>query len=412
MKWTLLFVVLAFFCIDELNAKVVKGDIKSKDEWAFVSKFCFNNMGVGNLTWQIDTAIPNMQLLIYLDGLPSNLKKMSCQEKIAAAHSTRTIVNGAITHSPFVDRIRPHYWYFAIVNCQPDGNGEIYANYNFTFLNGGGGWNTQYSFDEAGLPIAFIFYWFLFVVVGAVHYFGVWNLWNSGSYHPTVKVLTVCLTLEIFYTMFAMIHYAVYKNNGIGVPGLLGFGELLDLVYQIGFMFLLILLGKGYSVSKSEITERIPVIVVMSLFLVFYLSMFIWEYVSKNTSVLYVYESAPGIIILVLRVAVLGWFLWNLRKSFVEETEPAKRTFYLRFGGFYTLYFLILPIIVIIASLLANWIRLKVVMSMYLTMNFLSTSVLVALFWPNRARDLFSFIKGASGEGLLSGKSSSPYETL
>jgi len=326
------------------------------------------------------------------------------------AHSKRTIVNGVITHSPFVDRIRPHYWYFAIANCNPEGTGELVANYNFTFLNGGSSWNTQFSYDEAGLPIAFIVYWLFFTLVGAAHYFGAYSLWSSGSYHPTVKVLTICVTLEILYTLFGLIHYATYKNNGIGVPGLLGFGEILDIVYQLLFMFLLILLGKGYSISKNEISDRIPMIVIMSLFLVFYLSMFIWEYVAKNPAALYVYESAPGIIILVLRVLVLGWFLWNLRKSVQEESDQSKRTFYLRFGGFYSLWFLVLPIVVIIASAVAAWIRMKVVVTMYLTINFISTAALVALFWPSRARELFSFIKG--GDGLLSGKSSSPYETL
>jgi hypothetical protein len=137
--------------------------------------------------------------------------------------------------------------------------------------------------------------------------------------------------------------------------------------------------------------------------------MFIWENVGRNpASTLYIYESAPGIALLVLRGLTLIWFLFSLKQSYSDEIHPEKKKFYLLFGQLFAIWFLVLPLIVIIASLLPSWYRLKVVIALYLIVNTLAFGTLGFLLWPSRATIYFSITKG----DLLLGSPSSPYESL
>jgi len=137
--------------------------------------------------------------------------------------------------------------------------------------------------------------------------------------------------------------------------------------------------------------------------------MFIWQNVGQDpASTLYVYESAPGIIILVLRALTLLWFLFELRRTLQEEENPDKRGFYISFGIGYTLWFLSLPFIVLLAVFFSPWYRFKVVTGLFLCANTLGLFGMAFLFWPSRASKFFNITK----EDLLLGKSSSPYETL
>lgn len=88
---------------------------------------------------------------------------------------------------------------------------------------------------------------------------------------------------------------------------------------QLTFMLLLILLAKGWAISKTQISQKLILTIIVSAFLLMYISMFIWQNVGQDpASTLYVYESAPGIIILVLRCLAMGYFVWNLRISHME----------------------------------------------------------------------------------------------
>jgi len=181
------------------------------------------------------------------------------------------------------------------------------------------------------------------------------------------------------------------------------------MVSQLTFMFLLVLLAKGWAITKSEVDDKKFLVIMVSAFLLAYITMFIWQNVGRDpASTLYVYESAPGIIILVLRSLALLWFLFLLRKTHLDEQNDEKKRFYFIFGILYTLWFLALPLIVLLAVLLQAWYRFKVVTGLFLCVNTLGLFGLAFLLWPNRASRYFQVTK----TDLLLGKSSSPYETL
>src|SRR5690606_29965017 len=86
-----------------------------------------------------------------------------------------------------------------------------------------------------------------------------------------------------------------------------------------------------------------------------------------------------GIIVLVIRVGILGWFVWCLRNTIRLESLPEKRTFYTVFGACYSLWFLALPIIVLIAHFLAPTIRFRLIQGLSISLDFVGIAALAYL---------------------------------
>jgi len=136
--------------------------------------------------------------------------------------------------------------------------------------------------------------------------------------------------------------------------------------------------------------SRTPILIVIGILSVVYFAMFIYEYTGFDaSSTLYLYESAAGIVVIIVRGIVMLFFVYTLRDTLKEENHPGKRWFYSRFGIAYTIWFLILPFITIVAAMTHPWMRMKVVLGMYVTTNALALAGLGFLLWPTRASEYF-----------------------
>jgi len=72
-----------------------------------------------------------------------------------------------------------------------------------------------------------------------------------------------------------------------------------------------------------------------------------------------------------------------------DDEDHSKRWFYAIFGAGYSLWFLTLPLIVVIATTLAPWVRMKTVTAIYLVITTLGFGVICSLLWPSRASKYF-----------------------
>ena len=136
-----------------------------------------------------------------------------------------------------------------------------------------------------------------------------------------------------------------------------------------------------------------------------YSLLMIWSALFRNpASTVYIYDSLPGYIILSIRMATLGWFMQCLKKTFSDEFDDGKRRFYIQFGTAYTLWFLYLPVVVIISATLDAWVRMKTVVALYSLMNAAAFASLVYMLWPTRAAKYFR-ISGPDLMGSGSGGS-------
>ena len=63
------------------------------------------------------------------------------------AKGNASLKTGVQALMQFKDVTRPHYWYVVLSNC----GSKIDIEYDFTFINGGGPWDRQFSYDEQGI---------------------------------------------------------------------------------------------------------------------------------------------------------------------------------------------------------------------------------------------------------------------
>jgi hypothetical protein len=349
--------------------------------------------GAGELTWKINNnPNPNITLAFYDDEAQEWPEiyhhSMSCQDKLARSKARYPVTSVNTTIRP-KDVASPHFWYVAAVNC----GGEIVLDYEITFLNpwGNNKWIEQFSCDEVGLEGLYISYFVFYLIGGCIHLYAVITLIRATAYHTIVKLLSVSIGLEGLSVFSLFVHYAVYQKNGVGAPALKGIGDVLDLMAQVVFIFLLVLIAKGWCISKTRLDDRKVVLIGIAVLALAYLALFIWENAGVDpASTLYIYQSPPGIIILVLRGVTMLWFIWSLRATYLEDYHPAKRKFYLWFGIACVAWFLALPFIAIIAASFNHpWAELKTVMILYVTANALALAGLQFLLWPSRASEYF-----------------------
>lgn len=109
---------------------------------------------------------------------------------------------------------------------------------------------------------------------------------------------------------------------------------------------------------------------------------------SLATSV-YIYDSVPGIILIVVRFLAFVYLVWGLANTYKEEADESKRKFYLYFGLGVTLWFLSLPVTVLCATGMPAWYRERVVDAIQLVVATLGFLVISFLLWPSHASKYF-----------------------
>jgi len=401
-----------------VHAAIYQGSLVTTDQWHFFSKFCCSNEVPDDpncyMNFNVSTTNTNLHFLVYIgyngvngtpgaqprdgdwdycyDHRPGTSDALSCSA-LSALHKDggdRPVVVGNSTDVIRMQQFaRAYFWFITAADC----NSTTGINIPFYFVNWtnpGGWWLQNFSFDQQGLVFIYIAYTIFYLLLGAIHGYAVWQQTQNDQWHPVIRVLTVAIGLALLGVIAEMIHYLIFAGNGIGSPVILGFGDLMNMAAQVVLMFQCILIAKGWAITTSYLTDKYIVLVVMGLFILAYLALFIWDKAVPNpASVLYFYESVPGIIVSVLRVLTCGWFVWSLRNTIRLESLPEKRVFYFIFGGAYSIWFLLLPLIVLIAVFLAPWVRFRIITGMMVTSDFLGLSALAFLLWPSRASNYF-----------------------
>jgi hypothetical protein len=395
--------------------KVVRSSVKlgtSKPVFHFLTLFGYDDHGGGRVEFKFTPNTAGQVFVAFYDEQWDKLGKLhgsefDCNKVLGAA--TANNASFALptneTSLAFAKFQRPRFWYFGLINC---GEGGLDTSYELTMLNHGGPWTRQFSVDSQGMMATYLVFALVFAGGFAVHMYGVMTKWRTEGMHPIVKLLTIAIAVLTASVFCEFVHLAVYSTNGVGAPVMGGISQVLDMGAQLVFMLLLILIGKGWTISTTRLTDRRALFVILAAFLFVYVALFIWQEAGQDpASTKYAYESVPGIVLLVLRGITLLWFLFCLYKTFGVEIHPEKRKFYAVFGVLYTLWFLGLPAIVGVASALDPWVRRKTVTAIYLLFNTAAMSGLGWLLWPTRAHVYFKI-----GATDLLAASSTPYDQI
>eukprot|EP01117_Protostelium_nocturnum_P000933 TRINITY_DN11265_c1_g1_i1.p1 TRINITY_DN11265_c1_g1~~TRINITY_DN11265_c1_g1_i1.p1 ORF type:complete len:426 (-),score=142.16 TRINITY_DN11265_c1_g1_i1:258-1535(-) len=425
MRVILCALIFALISSCVVDAKWARGSVDTQSKWVFLSKFAFTadshsgpNNGGGRLLYNISNGPSDLVLSYYMWRPPGNREVWkdvyAAAERGEDCYKLRQSSLGNLTvgnsggEQDFTEGY-PRYWFIAASSCSSK---NLKFDYSLHFLQSDGSWAEEVSYDQKDLPALYLFYFLAYFFGVCAHAYGVWSLHRSDFLHPVVKLLSATIGTQFLSIFCLFVHWMAYRKNGVGSPFMLGCGEFFDFLVQLMFMLLLLLIAKGWAISSENVSDKKILAGIIGAFSVVYLALFIfgWTGINPATTV-YIYETGPGITILVLRALLLIYFIWCLKDGVLSENHPSKRRFYQIFCAVYTAWFISLHLAVIIAASNNNdpEHKIRTVEPFYVTINTLSLAILAFLFWPTQ---IVKYFDVRSNDGLLAGTAGSPYETL
>jgi hypothetical protein len=397
MKAFLFLLVFIFFLTVE--AKYSHGKFSTTDNFHYVEKFCFatDKTDPGTMVFSATTKQASQLLLVTYQDFGDHdwnevyKKGLDCKTALLKSASNTSFSSDVPQPFEFFETQRPHYWYIALLNC---GGQQYDIEYHIEFKQAKADWNQQFSFDEQYLELTYILFSVVYFLGFLIHLFGDFQFYRTKSFHPVIRLLTISITFELLSVWSYLIHYVIYSRDGVGSYFLYIMGNIFDYLAALVFMLLLILIAKGWGITYPSIShiqdQRLVLFGILVIFFIFYVVLFFWSLFGLDpASTVYVYQSIPGIIFLVVRFVTLLYFLFCIFRTLREENDESKRKFYVIFGAGYTFWFLSLPLLVLLALRLDIWVRMKVVTGIYLTVTTLGYFVIATLLWPRWAGKYF-----------------------
>ena len=119
--------------------------------------------------------------------------------------------------------------------------------------------------------------------------------------------------------------YFSYGMNGYGAPTAKLTGRVLESAGEIVFLLLLILLAKGYTVTRAKLrqTSSIKLTIFICSYIIMYVALFLMEQLYFDPGkVLYLYESTFGYGLVILRM--VGWLIFIYAIFFTLKHYPEK----------------------------------------------------------------------------------------
>ena len=113
--------------------------------------------------------------------------------------------------------------------------------------------------------------------------------------------------------------------NGYGLPNGKLLGRVLESASEITFLLLLILLAKGYTVTRARLRQMstIKVTIFICAYVIMYMALFLCEKLYFDPGkVLYLYESSFGYGLVILQM--VGWLIFIYASFFTLKYYPEK----------------------------------------------------------------------------------------
>lgn len=379
--------VFALFLSPLNSKKVVKSFPISSLEtepWQYLTKFGFER-GTGTfsvrarISQSLEKSIQDpgyefpLNLMVYLDiEWPQAMETQGCYAKKDLARFQRELrlrTNSdwsSPVENTLGNKMRPYVWYFVIGDCHEELKNALTANehdymieFEISIKNTDG---SEFSIEDKDFMTPFML---LVIFCASGLLYNIKKFYFEFRNNMKIDYPLIFVTLAIFLQMCALvceiIHLNIYSSNGTGSYVFSLLNNVLTIISQFVFTILLILISWGWTINFDEFES-------MNCFLPFSgfvaLLQILFAMISKLSDDEYYkfheYENWAGYAILVLRVALFLYFIKGIYCSFLEARDKF-RSFIVKLGLYGGLYFLAIPVIVIITTIVAPYCRHKVV---------------------------------------------------
>ncbi|XP_033700997.1 transmembrane protein 145 isoform X3 [Tursiops truncatus] len=365
------------------RAKYVRGNLSSKEDWVFLTRFCFlSDYGRLDFRFRYPEAKCCQNILLYFDD-PSQwpaVYKAGDKDCLAKESVIRPENNQVINLTT----------QYAWSGCQGDG---LQLEYEMVLTNGKSFWTRHFSADEFGILETDMTFLLVFILIFFLScYFG-YLLKGRQLLHTTYKMFMAAAGVEVLSLLFFCIYWGQYATDGISNESLKILAKLLFSSSFLIFLLMLILLGKGFTVTRGRISHSgsVKLSVYMTLYTLTHVVLLIYEAKFFDPGqVLYTYESPAGYGLIGLQVAAYVWFCYAVLISL--RHFPEKQPFYLPFFAAYTLWFFAVPVMALIANFgIPKWAREKIVNGIQLGIHLYAHGVFLIMTRPSAANKNFPY---------------------
>uniref|UniRef100_A0A3Q1F5V9 Transmembrane protein 145 n=1 Tax=Acanthochromis polyacanthus TaxID=80966 RepID=A0A3Q1F5V9_9TELE len=357
------------------------GALSPLADWVFLTRFCFlTDFGRLDFRFRYPKSRCCQNILLYFDDSsqwPAVYKRpeKNCYQKEAVLRPENNQVINLTTHytwSGCVVRVlscvggrsfrsvRERWWYIALSKCGGDG---LQLEYEMKLTNGQSFWTQHFSADEFGILETDITFLVIFSMVFLLSCYFAYNLKGRQLLHTTYKMFMTAAGVEVLSLLFHCVYWGLYARDGVGNGSLKILGKLLFSVSFLVFLLMLILLGKGFTVTRARISHSgsVKLSIYMTVYTITYVILFIYEAEFFDPGeVLYAYDSPAGYGLMGLQLVAYVWFCYAVLVSL--KHYPEKQPFYVPFFTTYTLWFFAVPVMALIANFgIPRWAREKIV---------------------------------------------------
>ncbi|XP_063557456.1 transmembrane protein 145 isoform X3 [Gorilla gorilla gorilla] len=395
------------------RAKYVRGNLSSKEDWVFLTRFCFLS-DYGRLDFRFrypELLVPNISglqakccqnILLYFDD-PSQWpavykagdKDCLAKESVIRPENNQVInltTQYAWSGCQVVSEEGTRYLSCSSGRSFRSGDG-LQLEYEMVLTNGKSFWTRHFSADEFGILETDVTFLLIFILIFFLScYFG-YLLKGRQLLHTTYKMFMAAAGVEVLSLLFFCIYWGQYATDGIGNKSVKILAKLLFSSSFLIFLLMLILLGKGFTVTRGRISHAgsVKLSVYMTLYTLTHVVLLIYEAEFFDPGqVLYTYESPAGYGLIGLQVAAYVWFCYAVLVSL--RHFPEKQPFYVPFFAAYTLWFFAVPVMALIANFgIPKWAREKIVNGIQLGIHLYAHGVFLIMTRPSAANKNFPY---------------------
>lgn len=339
------------------------------DPWRYLTKFA-TDIGSGSYSLRAkflkpqDSPDPSLALsvAIYLDTTWEDaMSQATCGSKLRHSKVEKMLnlpTNGewsSEVSGTMTQRVRPYFWYFAIAEC----NGKIHENvrvkFEITVMNSDG---SHFSLEDRGLEYAYLIAFLIFLITLSSNIVRLIRRYNkSDSLEGPLLMVNWAVLSQLSSILFELCHLWAYSYDGKGIVALDFLSQAADLICQLTISVMFILISMGWTIRYKEFPDveiYVPVaflIVVMHL-LTAGLGRISDDSYNKFTD----YEGVAGILLLLLRLCLFGWFGFSVKQLY-RESQGAVAASLWSVSLVATGYFLALPGLALVSRLIAPYLR-------------------------------------------------------
>jgi len=411
------FLLLSIFLI-QTTPKFVSGHENlhrfQKYPWSYMTKFAVApEQGVFNVRFKFNKPsnqpdLPDkvtLKMLVYRDEEWNKINELEFYEEKAELAGMEIHIevplDGTWTKlipAQLFQKIRTRVWFFVISDVAKNIPARLEATrlqWELEVLNSD---RSQFSEEEKGMITPYLVV--LTVIVGffvsnAIKFVKFYKTEESIDY-PTL-IITFALSLEFLSVFCEVMHLWIYSGDGKGSFIFNFLNQALSVSSQFVIACLLLLMAYGWSINFMKFKDMdvfLPLGIAVGIAHILIVA------VSRTADDAHYryhdYESWAGVFVMLLRILLFVFWVYLYRRTYATAKDNEK-TFFNQFGVLSTFYFLAVPLVVMIATLVvAPYWRHRVVTVGTLLLQTVTLVIFTLLFSSKKTKYYQISVKGRS----------------